>query len=408
MLTNTQVKTLKRKDKLYRVTDYDGLSIEIPIKGKLRWRFRYQFEGKAIQKSFGTYPEVSLKEARDLRDSARANIAKNIDPFLSTKSEEPKEEKIFKEWSEYYLEKVIGDVSETHIVRTLKGFKADVYPVIGDMKMNDVRAKDIIQIVNTMADRGAKESAKKVFSSISRCFQVCMANYPDDIERNPTKDVAIKDLLGKTKEVHYPIITDAKELGALLNAIDSYSGDLSTKLGLLMIAHTFVRPHNIRFAMWEEIDFEKRQWIIPKKKTKTRQELIVPLSNQVLEILEQAKSINIERKQYQHIKDGAYANAGALIFPSQRSKTQQMSDAAMVGALRRLGYAKDEIVAHSFRGIFSTIAHEAGIYGHDVIEIQLSHSVGSKVSQAYNRALHLKDRTEMMQWYSDLLESYQD
>lgn len=392
MLTNSQLKTLKSKEKLYRVTDYDGLSIEVPTKGKLRWRFRYRFNNKAMQKSFGTYPEVSLKDARVLRDDVRALIAKDVDPFPSKVIEETKDEKTFKEWSEYYLDKVKDDVTETHLVRTLKGFKADVYPFIGDMPMNEIKAKNIIQVVNTMAERGAKESAKKVFSSISRCFQVCMANFPDDIERNPCKDIALRDLLGKRKEVHYPIITDSKELGILLNTISEYKGHTSTKLALLMIAHVFVRPHNIRHAKWEQINFETAQWIIPAKEMKTRKELIVPLSTQVIAILKEVQTIS---------------NPDSYVFPSPKSKTTPLSDAALVGALRRLGYTKEQIVAHSFRGIFSTLTHELAKYDHAVIETQLAHSVGSSVSQAYNRALHLKERTEMMQWYSDLLEEYQ-
>ena len=393
MLTNTQLKTLKGKNKLYRVTDYDGLSIEVPIKGKLRWRFRYRFSNKAIQKSFGTYPEVSLKDARVLRDDARILIAKDIDPFPSKKIQETKEEKTFKEWSEYYLEKVRDDVTGTHVARTLKGFKADVYPYIGDIPMNDIKAKNIIQVVNTMANRGAKESAKKVFSSISRCFQVCMANFPDDIERNPCKDIALRDLLGKHKEVHYPIITSSRELGILLNAISEYQGHTSTRLALLMIAHTFVRPHNIRHAKWEQVNLDTAQWIIPSKEMKTRKELIVPLSTQVIEILKEVQSIS---------------SPDSYVFPSPKSKTTPLSDAALVGALRRLGYTKEQIVAHSFRGIFSTLTHEIAQFDHAIIETQLAHSVGSSVSKAYNRAIYLKERTQMMQWYSDLLEKYQN
>ena len=392
MLTNSQIKTLKPKDKLYRVTDYDGLSIEVPLKGKLRWRFRYRFNNKAVQKSLGTYPEVSLKEARDLRDAARADIAKKLDPFPSVKVEEQKVVKTFKEWSEFYLEKVTGDVSETHLIRVVKGFKADVYPYIGDMEMNDIRAKHIIQIVNVMAERGARESAKKVFSSISRCFQICITSYPDDIERNPCKDIALKDLLGKREKVHYPIITDPKELGILMSMIKEYQGHTSTRLALLMIANTFVRPHNIRHAKWSQINFDTAQWVIPANEMKIRKELIVPLSSQVIEILKEAQTIS---------------NPNSYVFPSPKSKTTPLSDAALVGALRRLGYTKEQIVAHSFRGIFSTLAHEAAKYDHAVIETQLAHSVGSSVSQAYNRARYLKERTEMMQWYSDLLESYQ-
>ncbi len=177
-----------------------------------------------------------------------------------------------------------------------------------------------------------------------------------------------------------------------MNAIKEYQGHTSTRLALLMIANTFVRPHNIRHAKWSQINFDTAQWIIPAKEMKIRRELIVPLSTQVIEILKEAQTIS---------------NPNSYVFPSPKSKTTPLSDAALVGALRRLGYTKEQIVAHSFRGIFSTLAHEAAKYDHAVIETQLAHSVGSSVSQAYNRARYLKERTEMMQWYSDLLESYQ-
>ena len=166
-----------------------------------------------------------------------------------------------------------------------------------------------------------------------------------------------------------------------------------------MIAHVFVRPGNIRSMVWEDIDLKKKQWIIPASKMKTKKELIVPLSEQVLDILKAAEALNPEKLLMKRGDD----NLGALVFPSPKSKTQPLSDGAMVGALRRIGYTTEDIVAHSFRGIFSTIAHEKSEYSHDVIETQLAHSVGSKVRQAYNRAIYLKERTEMMQWYSTLL-----
>ena len=393
-LTDKAIQALQATDKTQTYTDGLGLALEVPAKGSKRWRFRYRFNNKPKLVSFGTYPEVSLKQARMKRDDSRTQIASGIDPFPSKVIHEVihSQDKTFQYYAEYWETKVQNDLSQTHIDRTKKGFKADVFPYIGDMLINDIRAKDIINIVNVMAERGAKESAKKIFSSISRVFQIAMANYPDDIERNPTRDIKLVDVLGKGKETHYPIITEAKELGILLNAIDSYTGHTSTKLALKMITNTFVRPHNIRHAEWSEINLDTKQWIIPPSKMKTKKELIVPLSKQVLEILEDAKALN----------------TAGLVFPSTKSKTTPMSDAAMVGALRRLGYATDEIVAHSFRGIFSTIAHEKALYGHEVIETQLAHSVGTSVSQAYNRAVYLKERTEMMQWYSDLLQGYKE
>ena len=241
-----------------------------------------------------------------------------------------------------------------------------------------------------MVDRDAKESAKKVFSSISRVYDVAIANYPEEIEYNPCKSVSLKDVVGSSKRKHYPIITVDKELAILLMQINDYKGHISTKLALKLIAHTFVRPSNIRHARWDEINLLTKQWVIPAKKMKIRKELIVPLSRQSIEIIKEAK---------------LYSKDSELLFPSPKSMSTPLSEMAMVGVLRRMGYSSDEIVAHSFRGIFSTIVHEEGNFVHDVIETQLAHTVGSKVSQSYNRALYLKERTEMMQWYSDHLDN---
>ena len=397
-LTDTECKKAKPRDKNYSLSDGLGLSLEVPKEGSKRWRFRYRFDGKAGLKSLGLYPQISLSKARELRNIARSDIANGIHPFPAKPSKQEQaeqaiKEKTFKEWSEYYLNKVKDDITETHLVRTLKGWKKDVYPIIGDMPMNSIKAKDIISILHIMAERGAVESSKKVFSSISRCFQVCLANYPDDIERNPTKDINLSDVVGKRKKVNYPIITKAKDLGSLLNSIDDMSGHISTKLALTMIANVFVRPINIRMAEWSEFNSKTRQWVIPPHKMKSKKELIVPLSKQMMKLISEAKI---------HSEDSIY------LFPSMRSTTSPMSDGTLVAGLRRIGYSREEIVAHSFRGIFSTIAHEDGTYGHEVIETQLAHSVGSSVSQAYNRAEHLEERTKMMQWYSDTLEQYQE
>lgn len=398
ILNAKQVQNLKATDKTTTHADGNGMHLEVTPSGSKRWRFRYRFDGKAKLISLGTYPEVSLAEARDLRNKYRTLIRQNIDPRPPEIKKEATEaiarrEKTFKEWSEYYTEKVVNEVTETHLQRSIKGWKKDVYPIIGDMAINDIKPKHIIQILNVMSDRGAKESAKKVFSSISRVYDICIANYPDEIEANPTKSVSLKDVVGKTVKKHYPIITEAKELGTLLNLIDSYNGYPTIKLALKMIANVFVRPLNIRQAKWSEINFDTAQWVIPANKMKTRKELIVPLSTQVIQILKEAQQ---------------YSNTDSYIFPSPKSTTQPLSDGTLVGALRRIGYSSDEIVAHSFRGIFSTIAHEKNQYSHEVIETQLAHSVGSSVSQAYNRSQHLQARTEMMQWYSNLLDSYQE
>jgi len=394
-LTNVQIKKAMPQDKAYSLFDGQGLFLEVMPNGKKYWRIKYQFDKKTKKKGLGVYPEVGLQEARAKRDNIRKILRDGDDPYppKETKSDDRSSVKTFKQWGEWYIDEISSELSDSHITRTLKSFKKDVYPAIGEMPMNDVSTKDIISIMHTMKDRGAIESARKTFSAINRVFSKSISNFPDDVERNPTADITLSDVIGKKQTVSYPIITGDKELGALLKTISEYGIDSSsgtrahssTRLALQMISHTFVRPANVRLATWSEVDMDAKQWVIPGSKMKTKKELIVPLSEQAIAILEEAKEAS---------PDSEY------IFPSNRSKTSPMSDNAMVGALRRMGYEREEIVAHSFRGIFSTIAHEKGIYGHEVIETQLAHSVGNSVSQAYNRAVYLKERTEMMQWYS--------
>ncbi len=355
----------------------------------------------------GVYPEVSLAGARTKREEYKSIIAnENRNPFIQEviHSKPIVIQKTFKEWAEWYINEISTELSDSHISRTIKSFKKDVYPEIGDIYMNDILTRDIIRIMHIMKDRGAIESARKTFSSINRVFSKAISNYPDDIDRNPTADISLSDVIGKKKTVSYPVITNAKKLGTLLNLISEYGvrdeadtndktrAHSSTRLALMMLPHVFTRPTNLRLARWEEINLDTKQWIIPADKMKTNKELIVPLSKQVIAILKEAKECS---------------NDSELVFPSNRGKNTPMSDAALVGGLRRMGYARNEIVAHSFRGIFSTIAHEKAKYLHDVIETQLAHSVGSQVSQAYNRAKHLEDRIEMMQWWSDYLEQIQ-
>ena len=401
-MTEKQIRALKAKEKTYTVPDGNGMYLEINTKGAKYWRFRYVFEGKTKKVSLGVYPTTTLADARAKRDRAKGILAnEGRDPFAKEPVQKNNEnvQKTFQEWAEWYIEGITNELSDSHVSRTIKTLKKDVYPIIGQMPMNDIKARDIIKIMHNMKERGAIESARKTFSSINRIFGKALSNFPDDIERNPTSDIILSDVIGKKKVQSYPIITDPKELGILLTTITEYGVEegptrahSSTRLALLMLAHVFTRPSNVRFAKWDEIDLEAKQWVIPASKMKTKKELIVPLSQQVLDILQEAKL---------HSPDSE------LVFPSNRSKTSPMSDNAMVGALRRMGYDRNEIVAHSFRGIFSTIAHEKALFSHDVIETQLAHSVGSNVSQAYNRAKHLEERRNMMTWWSNYLSNLQ-
>ena len=407
-LSATGLKGLKPKDKQYQISDGAGLSIQVNPNGSKWWRFRYRFDGKAKMISVGTYPEVSLSEARVKKDECRNKVAKGIDPCEERKTE--KNEKLAVEVSktrkvEFSFEALSRailkerfdkeNISEGHYVRTLTALENDAYPLIGSIEVKDIKPNDIKKVVRHVTSRGADESARKLFYAISKIFKTLVTRAdPEDpfydygLEISPAVSIDIEELTSKKDVKHYPVMTDKKDIKGLLLSIDSYSGNYPTKMAMKLLPHIFLRSFNIRYLEWQEVDFEDRLIRISAKKMKTKNDFIVPMSSQVVELLEE---------MYTFSHDGQY------VFPSVRNPDSPMSDNTMISALRRMGYTSEELVPHSFRSIFATIANENGKH-FESIEASLSHSIGSGVSQAYNRAKYLEQRKGLYQWWSDWLE----
>lgn len=399
-LNDTQIKSLKSKEKTYTMPDGNGLQLLVKPNGSKLWEFIYNSPTllKRRKTSFGTYPETTLATARDKRTEYINKIRNDIDPLeekqtIKKAKQEEKKKSIntFKKIATERLNLIKGDTSESHYKRMERGFNNDVFPIIGDKPINDVTAKDIIFILKTMMERNVRNSTQKVHQSISKTFKWAVAN--DKAERNPANDIDLAEIVGKSTEQHYPTITDNIGIKNLLLSIKEYQGETSTKNALLILAYTFVRPSNARLALWSEIDLKAKQWIIPAKKMKTRDEFIIPLTDTLLDLLKEIK---------------LYSGDSPYLFPSTKSKTTPLSDGALLGAIRRMGYTTKEFTPHGFRAMFSTIAHEKSPFKYDVIETQLAHSVGNSVSQAYNRAKYLDERVELMQWWSNYLDEVQN
>jgi len=396
-LTATQIKQAKPKDKDYKLSDGGGLYLLVTKRNTKLWRLKYKFDDKEKLLALGAYPDITLLRARELREDNKQLIANGINPneLKKEKREIQKTEAIknlntFKNIALERLEKIRDDISEPHYKRSYNSLKNDVYPYIGDKNIDEVEASDIIYILQKMMERDVRTSAKQVYHAINKTFKYAVSN--SKAKRNPANDIDVTEIIGKSKDKHYPTITDDKDIKNLLISIKEYQGETSTKYALLMLAYTFVRPSNIRLALWEEIDLNAKQWVIPAKKMKTRDEFIVPLSDTLIELLQEVQK---------------YSSESPYLFPSTKSKTTPLSDGALLGAIRRMGYTKEEFTPHGFRAMFSTIAHEKSPFKYDVIETQLAHSVGNAVSQAYNRAKYLDERMELMQWWSDYLDEVQ-
>lgn len=393
-LTDTKIRTAKPKDKIYKLYDGGGLFIEVTPKGGKHWKLKYRLNDKEKKLSLGSYPTITLIKARSLRDENKILIADGIDPSEKKKSDkqaeiqkEHDEANTFKKLALQRLDKVQSEISESHYKRTLRGFENDVFPLMGDKPINDITADDIITILQTMEKRGVYNSIKKVYQSIGKTFKWAVSNRL--AQRNPAQDIDINELLVKKEVKSYATLTSDADIKKLLTAIENYQGEYTTKQALKFMSYTAVRSINIREAEWSEIDFKTKQWNIPASKMKTNNDLIVPLTPSAIKVLEDIKEFT-----------GGYK----YIFPSVKHKDTPLSDNTLRVAIRRMGIGKDEFTPHGFRSMFSSIAHEKSNFKYEAIEIQLAHSVGNSVSQAYNRAKYLDERRELMQWWSDYLD----
>jgi len=270
--------------------DGGGLYLAVTPKGGKWWRLKYRFDNKEKRLALGVYPDLSLQEARKLREIYKTQIAEGINPNEDKKAkkeakaiQEVKNLNTFEKLARERLSLVQNEISEAHYNRTLNALVNDCFPIIGAMPIDEIEAKDILVILQIMVDRNIKESARKLFYAISKTFKWAVAN--GKAKRNPANDILLEEVIGKKSTRHFPTISDDKGIRGLLLAIDSYTGEHTTKRALQMLAHVFVRPYNIRHAEWSEIDFENKQWSISSTKMKTKEDLIVPLTDTVIDIM---------------------------------------------------------------------------------------------------------------------------
>jgi integrase len=383
-LTETQIKNAKAESKDKKLFDGGGLFLLVTTKGYKWWRMKYRLNGKEKLMSLGTYPTVSLARARQERDKIKQKLLDKIDPSLKNISNV---EQIAKEWWELNQKRF----SDNYKKNVLIFINRRIIPKLGSYNIQDLSVSDIIRFGKVIEAEGHIETLHKTLNTLSQIF-----NYAVSMEytkHNIVKDIDKKSVFERVQEKHFPVITKPKELQKLLLAIDDYHGNIVTKYALKLAPHVFLRPFNIRFAEWDEFDFENNMWLIPKEKMKTGNPHITPLSNQVIEILNELKNITGDCK---------------YLFPSPVTNLKPISDGTLVKALRRLDYTRDEIVAHSFRGIASTLLNEnIRIHGiqSDAIERQLAHAEKNKSKAAYNHAEYLDDRIALMQWWSDYLNN---
>jgi integrase len=372
--------------------DAFGLFVLIQPSGGKLWRFKYRFDGREKKLAIGTYPVIGLAEARRRRDQARELLAAGKDPSRERQREKLRTQvqagNTFAAIAEEYCDKRSRDGQKAWATSTAarSEYLISLLKVpLGHLPITDIEPADVLAAVRKIERKGQLESARRTLQLAGAVFRYAVATAR--LSSDPTRD--LRGALTAPTVTHYGAIIDPIRVGELLRAIDGYEGQPITKLAMQLAPHVFVRPGELRHAEWSEFDFEGALWTIPAGKTKMRKDHLVPLSRQSIAIL---KDLN------------ALTGADGYVFPSIRSRKRPMSDNTINAGLRRLGYSTDEMTAHGFRAMASTLLNESGKWHPDAIERALAHGDSDRVRAAYHRGAHWKERVAMAQWWSDHLD----
>jgi integrase len=383
-LTDTAIRNAKPQLKPFKLFDGGGLFLLVNPNGSRWWRLKFRIGGKEKLLSLGVYPDVSLKEARDKRDEARKLIAQGIDPCAQRKATRAATAETFEAIAREWFAKFAPTWVESHSEKIIRRLERDIFPWLGQRPIREILAPELLTVLRRIEERGAVETAHRAMQNCGQVFRFAIATGRAD--RNPAAD--LRGALPPVKQEHHASITDPKAIGALLRAIDVYVGSFVTQCALRLAPLVFVRPGELRNAEWSEFDLDGAEWRIPAERMKAREPHIVPLSGQAVAILRELHPLT---------------GSGRFVFPGERTRNRPMSNNTVLGALRRMGYATDEMTGHGFRSMASTLLNEQG-WHRDAIERQLAHQERNKVRAAYNYAEHLPERRRMMQAWADYLD----
>jgi len=386
-LTDTAVRNAKPAEKPARLFDGGGLYLEVAPSGGKWWRFKYRFLGKEKRISLGTYPDVSLKEAREKRDEARKLLAVGTDPGENRKAMKSAQaeraanslEVVTREWFAKYS----ASWNKSHGDKIIRRFERDIFPWIGGRPVAEVTAPELLTVMRRIEGRGALETAHRALGNCGQVFRYAIAT--GRAERDVAAD--LRGALPPVKVTHFAAVTEPAKVADLLRGLDGYRGTFPVACALRLAPLVFVRPAELRKAEWADIDLDAAEWRYHVSKTDTGH--VVPLASQAVSILRELHALT---------------GRGRYVFPGARSNGRPMSENAILAALRRMGISKDEMTGHGFRAMARTILDEVLGFRPDFIEHQLAHAVKDPNGRAYNRTAHLAERRKMMQAWANYLD----
>ena len=391
-LTALEVSKSKAADKPQRLADGGNMYLLIQPNGAKYWRLDYRLAGKRKTLAIGVYPDMSLSDAREQREQARKLIANGVDPVAVKQAQKAstieKVENSFEVIAREWFVRHAPNWKENHSSKIIARLEKDVFPWIGNRPIADITAPALLAAIRKIEARGALETAHRALACCGQVFRYAVAT--GRAERDPTGDLR-GALPPVKKEKHFAAITEPKKVGELMRDIEGYQGSYIVKGAFKLSPLLFVRPGELRKMEWAELDLDKAEWIIPADKMKMGVTHIVPLAKQAVAILREMLPLT-GRSKY--------------VFHGERDHDRPMSDNAIRSALRRMGWANDEMTPHGFRAMASTILDNMG-YKQEWLERQLAHEEPNKIKAAYKREawrMYLPERTAMMQAWADYLD----
>ena len=388
MLTVTATNNAKPKDKPYKLTDEKGLYLFIQSSGSKLWRFDYRFSGKRKTLALGSFPDVSLADARDRRDAARKLLANDADPSETKKAAKASKiglhtnclEVVAREWASSYF----TNKSASHQQRTMRRLELYIFPWLGSKQISEITAPQILEAVKRIENLNKLETAHRTLQAVSQVFRHAVQT--GRAMRDPCVD--LRGALPAAVVKHMAAFTEPKDAAELLRAIDGFTGGFTVQTALKLSPFIFARPGELRTMKWADIDLKSKEWRLFITKTKSNH--LVPLSKQAVKLLED---------MYQ------FSGYGEFVFQGGRDPKKPMSAAAINAALQRMGYdTQKDITGHGFRAMARTILHERLNIDPHIIEHQLAHKVPDALGAAYNRTKFLEQRKLMMQSWADYLD----
>lgn len=388
-LTDTAIRNAKPSAKPKKMFDERGLFLLVQPSGGKLWRLKYRYLGKEKKLSLGRYPDVSLKVARERRDEARTLLANGADPnAVKTEIANEKKEAAANTFSSIAAEYVTKSEKEGRAAVTIKKTRwllSLLETDLGARAIDDITPAELLTTLQKVESKGHLETARRMRSLSGRIFRYAVATS----RGHSDPSALLRGALVAPKVTHHSAILEPKKVGGLMRAIEGFSGQPLTHLALKLTPHVFVRPGELRRADWSEFDLEKAIWTIPAEKMKIRDPHIVPLSKQSLALLDAAKAISAGQR---------------YVFSSLYPGKRPMSGNTINAALRRLGYSGEEMTAHGFRAMASTLLNESGKWSVDAIERALAHKDSNAIRGTYHRGAHWAERVDMAQWWSDHLD----